>query len=108
MESAVKTEDEANYYRLNIEFHEAMVSYAGNKKLNNMYRKLTRELSLFRRRNFSDHALLVTSVNEHREILEAIGSRNAVKAAEALRQHVLMSRERTIRNYVKFSKRVAP
>jgi len=108
MESAVKTKDEANYYRLNIEFHEAMVSYAGNKKLNNMYRKLTRELSLFRRRNFSDHALLVTSVNEHRAILDAIGSRNAVQAAEALRQHVLMSRERTIRNYVKYSKRVAP
>jgi DNA-binding GntR family transcriptional regulator len=40
--------------------------------------------------------------------LEAIGSRNAVQAAEALRQHVLMSRERTIRNYVKYSKRVAP
>ena len=53
-------------------------------------------------------ALLVTSVNEHRAILDAIGSRNAVQAAEALRQHVLMSRERTIRNYVKYSKRVAP
>jgi len=108
MESAVKTEDEATYYRLNIEFHEAMVSYAGNQKLISLYRKLTRELSLFRRRNFSDHALLVTSVNEHRDILEAIGSRNGVKAAEALRQHVLMSRERTIRNYVKYSERAAP
>ena len=108
MESAVKNEDEATYYRLNIEFHEAMVSYAGNQKLISLYRKLTRELSLFRRRNFSDHALLVTSVNEHRDILEAIGSRNGVKAAEALRQHVLMSRERTIRNYVKYSERAAP
>jgi len=107
MEHAVKVEDEATYYRLNVEFHEAMVSYAGNKKLIGMYRKLTRELSLFRRRNFSDHALLVTSVNEHRDILDAIGSRNAAKAAEALRQHVLMSRERTIRNYVKYSERKA-
>ena len=108
MESAVKLQDEANYYRLNIEFHETMVSYAGNKKLVNMYRKLTRELSLFRRRNFSDHALLVTSVNEHRDILEAIGSGNAVKAAEALRQHVLMSRERTVRNFVKYSEGSVP
>lgn len=108
MEHAVQVEDEATYYRLNVEFHESMVSYAGNKKLIGMYRKLTRELSLFRRRNFSDHALLVTSVNEHRDILDAIGSRNAVKAAEALRQHVLMSRERTIRNYVKYSERSAP
>jgi phosphonate utilization transcriptional regulator len=108
MEKAVQVEDEATYYRLNVEFHESMVSYAGNKKLIGMYRKLTRELSLFRRRNFSDHALLVTSVNEHRDILDAIGSRNAVKSAEALRQHVLMSRERTIRNFVKYSERSAP
>jgi phosphonate utilization transcriptional regulator len=108
MEHAVQVEDEATYYRLNVEFHESMVSYAGNKKLIGMYRKLTRELSLFRRRNFSDHALLVTSVNEHRDILDAIGSRNAVKSAEALRQHVLMSRERTIRNFVKYSERSAP
>jgi DNA-binding GntR family transcriptional regulator len=68
-----------------------------------MYRKLTQELSLFRRRNFSDHALLVTSVDEHRDILDAIGSRNADKAAQALKQHVLMSRERTIQNHVKYS-----
>jgi phosphonate utilization transcriptional regulator len=108
MDHAVKVEDEATYYRLNVEFHEAMVAYAGNKKLLVMYRKLTRELSLFRRRNFSDHTLLVTSVNEHRDILEAIESRNAVKASEVLRQHVLMSRERTIRNEVKYAERKAP
>jgi len=103
MEQAVKVVDETTYYRLNIEFHEAMVSYTGNKKLISMYRKLTQELSLFRRRNFSDHALLVTSVDEHRDILDAIGSRNADKAAQALKQHVLMSRERTIQNHVKYS-----
>ncbi len=108
MAQAVKVEDAATYYRLNVEFHETMVSYAGNKKLISIYRKLTRELSLFRRRNFSDHTVLVTSVNEHRDILDAIESRNAIKAADALRQHVLMSRETTIRNYVKYSERKAP
>jgi len=108
MAQAVKVEDEATYYRLNIEFHESMVSYTGNQKLIGMYRKLTQELSLFRRRNFADHALLVTSVNEHRDILEAIGSRNAAKASEALRQHVLMSRERTLQNYEKYSVRTTP
>ncbi len=108
MEQAVKVVDEATYYRLNIEFHESMVFYTGNKKLINMYRKLTQELSLFRRRNFSDHALLVTSVNEHRDILEAIGSRNADQAAQALRLHVQMSRERTIRNFVKYSEGTRP
>jgi DNA-binding GntR family transcriptional regulator len=73
-----------------------------------MYQKLTRELSLFRRRNLADHSLLATSVNEHREMLQAIRSGNANKAAETLRQHVLMSRERTIRNYLQFSEQLAP
>jgi DNA-binding GntR family transcriptional regulator len=86
----------------------ALLNQEGATADMDQYRKLTRELSLFRRRNFSDHALLVTSVNEHRDILDAIGSRNAAKSAEALRQHVLMSRERTIRNYVKYSERKAP
>ena len=105
MEQAVRVVDETTYYRLNIEFHEAMVFYTGNKKLMSMYRKLTQELSLFRRRNFSDHALLVTSVDEHRDILEAIESRNAAKASEALQRHVLKSRERTLQNYEKYASR---
>jgi DNA-binding GntR family transcriptional regulator len=105
MEQAVEVVDETTYYRLNIEFHEAMVFCTGNKKLISMYRKLTQELSLFRRRNFSDHALLVTSVDEHRDILEAIESRNAAKASEALQRHVLKSRERTLQNYEKYASR---
>jgi DNA-binding GntR family transcriptional regulator len=41
-------------------------------------------------------------------MLQAIRSGNANKAAETLRQHVLMSRERTIRNYLQFSEQLAP
>ena len=107
MEQAVKVVDETTYYRLNIEFHEFMVFCTGNKKLISMYRKLTQELSLFRRRNFSDHDLLVTSVDEHRDILEAIESRNATKASEALQGHVLKSRERTLQNYEKYASRTS-
>ena len=108
MDKTVKAQDEAAYYRLNIAFHESMVTFSGNKKLLGMYQKLTRELSLFRRRKLADHSLLATSVNEHREMLQAIRSGNANKAAETLRQHVLMSRERTIRNYLQFSEQLAP
>lgn len=108
MENAVQQEDEASYYRLNIQFHEAMVSYAGNKKLFTLYRKLTRELSLFRRRNFSDHTLMLNSVKEHRDIVDAISAGNASKSAEALRQHVLHSRDNTVQNHAKYSERTSP
>ena len=39
------------------------------------------------------------SIQEHRDILAAIRSRNPLKASDALRQHVLLSRERTERNH---------
>lgn len=101
MEAAVAVDDEPLYYRLNVEFHERMVSFTGNRKLLLLYRKLTRELSLFRRRNLNDQTLLQLSVSEHRHMLQTIVSKDATRAAEALKQHVLMSRERTLRNAAK-------
>lgn len=98
MESAAAVDDEPLYYRLNVEFHERMVDFSGNRKLLALYRKLTRELSLFRRRNLSDQAQLLISAAEHRKILEAVASGDAMRAAQALSQHVMMSRERTLRN----------
>jgi len=99
MEQAVHQHDDALYHVLNVEFHETMVSFVGNKKLFSIYRRLTRELGLFRRRNLTQHALLQASIQEHRDILAAIRSRNPLKASDALRQHVLLSRERTERNH---------
>lgn len=101
MESAVAIDDEPQYYRLNVAFHERMVSLAGNRKLFLLYRKLTRELSLFRRRNLSDQTLLMASVAEHRSMFQAITAGDADAAAAALKQHVLSSRERTVRNAAK-------
>ena len=98
MEEAVHQKDQARYYMLNVSFHETMVKFAGNKKLLALYRRLTRELELFRRRNLTEHALLLSSINEHRTMLATIKSRDGTKAAEVLRQHVLTSRARTIAN----------
>ncbi|MEY3914142.1 MAG: putative HTH-type transcriptional regulator YdfH [Pseudomonadota bacterium] len=108
MEEAVLQQDQARYYTLNVGFHETMVSFAGNKKLLSLYRRLTRELELFRRRNLTEPALLLSSINEHRSMLTTIKSRQGPQAAEALRQHVLMSRERTIRNYLKHEQTPLP
>ena len=98
MEQAVQAQDAALYYRLNVEFHETLVSFAGNRKMYLLYRRLTRELGLFRRRNLAAQDLLTGSIQEHREVLAAIRSRNAALAADTLRRHVLQSRERTARS----------
>lgn len=95
MEAAVAVSDAPLYFQLNVEFHETLVSFAGNKKMSLLYRRLTRELELFRRRNLSQQALLSSSIEEHRDILAAIEARDPQRAAQTLRRHVLQSRERT-------------
>src|SRR6187431_670779 len=77
MEKAVKAEDAYNYHLLNLRFHDRLVEMAGNSKLTAIYRKLIKELSLFRRLNLADGWLLPISASEHRQILKAIASGDA-------------------------------
>jgi hypothetical protein len=71
---------------------------AGNRKLTEIYRKLIKELSLFRRLNLADGWLMPMSANEHRQIVKAIASGDADAAGRAMFQHVIESKERTIEN----------
>jgi len=98
MERAVKAGDADSYHLLNLQFHDALVDFAGNRKLSVMYRRLINELSLFRRMNLAAVGALPTSAGEHRAILKAIAASDAPAAGAAMRQHVLDSKERTLRN----------
>jgi phosphonate utilization transcriptional regulator len=98
MEKAVKAEDAYNYHLLNLKFHDRLVEMAGNGKLTAIYRKLIKELSLFRRLNLADGWLLPISASEHRQIIKAIASGDADAAGRAMFAHVMDSKERTIEN----------
>jgi phosphonate utilization transcriptional regulator len=98
MEKAVKAEDTRNYHLLNLKFHDRLVEMAGNRKLTAIYRKLIKELSLFRRLNLADGWLMPISANEHRQIYKAIASGDAVLAGRAMFDHAMESKERTIDN----------
>jgi len=98
MEKAVKAEDAYNYHLLNLKFHDRLVEMAGNSKLTAIYRKLIKELSLFRRLNLADGWLMPISAGEHRQIVKAIASGNADVAGRAMYDHVIESKERTIEN----------
>jgi phosphonate utilization transcriptional regulator len=90
MEKAVKAHDSHEYHLLNLRFHDRLVEMAGNRKLTAIYRKLIKELSLFRR--------LPVSAGEHRAIVKAIASGDADAAGSAMFQHVMDSKQRTIAN----------
>jgi len=95
MEKAVKAQDADQYHLLNLQFHDRLVEMTGNRKLTALYRKLIKELSLFRRRNLDDSLVLPLSVGEHRQILKAIAAGDAEAAGKAMLRHVAASRQRT-------------
>jgi DNA-binding GntR family transcriptional regulator len=98
MEQAVKARDAHAYHLLNLRFHDRLVELAGNGKLTAIYRKLIKELSLFRRLNLGDGGLMPVSVGEHRQIVKSIAAGDADAAGRAMFEHVMQSKERTIRN----------
>ena len=101
MEKAVKAADARNYHLLNLRFHDRLVEMAGNSKVTAIYRKLIKELSLFRRINLAEDTVLPVSVGEHRQIVKAIASGDAAAACKAMFDHVMESKQRTMENNAK-------
>jgi len=101
MEKAVKAQDARQYHVLNLKFHDRMVEMTGNRKLTDTYRKLIKELSLFRRQNLADSALMRTFLAEHKQIVKAIASGDAPAAGRAMFDHVMLSKQRTVDNDVR-------
>jgi len=107
MEQSVKSEDARGYHLQNLYFHDQLVDMVGNRKLTEIYRKLIKELSLFRRLNLADGWLMPLSANEHRQIVKAIASGDADAAGGAMFNHVMESKQRTIENDVRRRARLA-
>jgi len=98
MEGAVAAADSHAYHLLNLQFHDRLVEMAGNRKLASVYRKLVKEISLFRRLNLAGRNVLPVSAHAHWEILEAIKSGNPETAGRVLFDHAMNSKARTIEN----------
>ena len=98
MEQAARADDADAYHLLNLEFHDRLVEFAGNRKMATIYRRLVKELALARRRNLSEEQALPHSAAEHRQILKAIGSGDVELAGRALFQHAVDSKRRMLRH----------
>jgi phosphonate utilization transcriptional regulator len=98
MEAAARGADADAYHLLNLQFHDLLVEFAGNRKMAALYRKLVKELALFRRRNLVHKEVLPQSAAEHRQILRAITSGDPEIAARAMYAHVTESKDRMLRS----------
>lgn len=98
MTQAIADQQVDGYYQLNLQFHDRLVEMAGNRRLLAIYRKLIKELSLFRRLNLADVGALPLSGQGHRQIVDALNAGDAAAAGRAMAEHVLGSKQRTISN----------
>ena len=94
MHAAADRGDVEGYHEANLGFHDALVEYAGNPKLLQIYRRLVNELSLFRRHTLAQPHRLPDSTLEHEEILRLIESGQAEAAGQKLHEHATASRGR--------------
>ena len=94
MDDAMRDQDIKRYHGLNLEFHDALVDFVGNSRLSDTYRRLTKELLLFRLRGLQEGGGFAVSNAEHKAVVEAIASRDPTRAGRVLRAHAADSRVR--------------
>lgn len=82
------------YHALNLKFHDLLVDFAGNARLTESYRLLTKGLLLFRLRGLQDGGGFAVSNTEHKAVVAAIVARDGARAGRLLRQHAAESRAR--------------
>ncbi|PTD96913.1 FCD domain-containing protein [Pseudothauera lacus] len=88
--------DGDRYHALNLKFHDTLVAAAGNRTLSALYRRLVKQIGLFRRLNHRDPAVLGTSLDEHGRILALIIAGDSAAAAVAIERHALDSKARML------------
>jgi DNA-binding GntR family transcriptional regulator len=93
MDDYTKVNDISRYYVNNLRFHDLLVQYAGNRRLAEIYRRVIKELHLFRLQGLYAGGAAISNV-EHRYILRAIQTGDADSAGQALRNHIEAARLR--------------
>ena len=94
MDEATRVQDVKAYHALNLKFHDMLVDFAGNTRLTESYRQLTKGLLLFRLRGLQDGGGFAVSNTEHRAVIQAVAARDSARAGRLLRQHAVESRAR--------------
>jgi phosphonate utilization transcriptional regulator len=94
MDDATAGHDIKSYHALNLKFHDLLVDFAGNARLTESYRLLTKGLLLFRLRGLQDGGGFAVSNTEHKAVVKAIAARDGAGAGSLLRNHAVESRAR--------------
>lgn len=87
MDSAAKAGNSTTYYALNLEFHDALLRFAGNGRAKQIDESLIKEMHLFRQRSLVAPASMRESNAEHQAIVTAIAAGDAEAARRVGEAH---------------------
>jgi DNA-binding GntR family transcriptional regulator len=96
MDEAAATRSLETYYPLNLKFHESLLEFCENHRLIDDYFRLIKELHLFRAQGLLHGGGLEVSNSEHREIVAALKSGDAIAAFEVAFKHVQNGKARML------------
>jgi DNA-binding GntR family transcriptional regulator len=95
LEKAAADRDLDQFFQINVKFHDLIQEIAGNRWMNGVIVDLRKVLKLQRRDSLTRSGRLLSSLIEHREILQAILKRDASAAEVAMRKHLARGLEAT-------------
>lgn len=96
IEKAATAHDLPAYYRLNQQFHLAMIEFTGNERLLQLYLAITNELNLFRWRALVSAPNLEEALPAHRRLVDAARKRDADRLSAEVRDHLMATNRRLL------------
>ncbi len=85
------------YYPLNVAFHGRLVEMSGNSRLAELYKSLSKELHLFRRKGLEQGESMVSSNQEHARMIEALKNGDADLAEREMILHIQAGKSRLLK-----------
>jgi len=95
LEKAAADRDLDQFFEINVKFHEMIQEIAANPWMNGVINDLRKVLKLQRRDSLSRSGRMLSSLVEHREILQVILKRDSLAAEAAMRKHLARGLEAT-------------
>ncbi|MBB1076592.1 FCD domain-containing protein [Rhodoferax sp. 4810] len=95
---SVGAEEIDRFHAMNLGFHDQIVTMVGNQTLTDTYRKLVKQLTLFRKRNLLAPRAIPRFAEEHSAIVDLLEAGDATGCAQALFTHAQGGRQRMLQD----------
>jgi DNA-binding GntR family transcriptional regulator len=94
LDACMKAGDAAQYYELNLAFHDCLLGVAGGTRLAAFSDSLAKEAALFRRVSLASPQEMAQSNAEHAAIVDAVRRSDGARARQLGEEHVLAGKRR--------------